>query len=144
MRTPAEWKVETHIRFPRSPTDSTTRRRISSAALLVKVMARICQGAASPLAIRWAMRRVSTLVFPDPAPATINSGAESNPSPKRQGRSSHLSDGGRVAPDAKYRRDRRAIRRSRASQSLPFDGTGRLGRYVQCHPVDALDLIDDA
>ena len=74
MRTQAEWKVETHIARPRGPTSSATRRRISSAALLVKVMARICQGAASPVAMRWAMRRVSTRVLPEPAPATISSG----------------------------------------------------------------------
>ena len=74
MRTQAEWKVETHIRPARGPTSSATRRRISSAALLVKVMARICQGAASPVAIRWAIRRVSTRVLPEPAPATMSSG----------------------------------------------------------------------
>ena len=74
MRTQAEWKVDTHIRAARGPTSSATRERISSAALLVKVMARICEGAASPVAIRWAMRRVSTRVFPDPAPATMSRG----------------------------------------------------------------------
>ena len=35
--------------------------RISSAALLVKVMARISHGVASPVAMRWAMRWVRTL-----------------------------------------------------------------------------------
>ena len=58
MRRQAEWKVETHIFSAASPTRSTTRERISSAALLVKVMARIPHGAASPVAMRWAMRRV--------------------------------------------------------------------------------------
>ena len=74
MRRQAEWKVDTHIRSARVPTSSTTRRRISSAALLVKVMARISHGAASPVASRWAMRRVSTRVLPEPAPATTSSG----------------------------------------------------------------------
>ena len=53
---------------PRGRSALTTRSRISSAALLVKVMARICHGGASPVAIRWAIRRVRTRVFPDPAP----------------------------------------------------------------------------
>jgi len=41
IRKHAEWKVETHMFFASAPTRSTTRRRISSAALLVKVMAMI-------------------------------------------------------------------------------------------------------
>ena len=44
IRTQAEWKVETHISLARLPTRSITRRRISAAALLVKVMARIEPG----------------------------------------------------------------------------------------------------
>ena len=46
MRTQAEWKVETHISLARLPTSSSTRPRISAAALLVKVMARIEAGCA--------------------------------------------------------------------------------------------------
>ena len=44
MRTQAEWKVDTHISLARLPTRSITRPRISAAALLVKVMARIEPG----------------------------------------------------------------------------------------------------
>ena len=50
-----------------------TRSRISPAALLVKVSARIDQGGVL-LATRWAMRRVMTRVFPDPAAARMRSG----------------------------------------------------------------------
>ena len=49
MRTHAEWNVETHmIRAPR-PTRLSTRSRISAAALLVKVMARIEPGVGAAL-----------------------------------------------------------------------------------------------
>ena len=74
MRRQAEWKVETHIFSAGGPTRSATRVRISPAALLVKVMARMPHGGASPVASRWAMRRVSTRVLPEPAPAMIRSG----------------------------------------------------------------------
>src|SRR5690625_6801415 len=56
------------------PTSSWTRSRISVAALLVKVIARISPGMASPARSRCAIRRVSTRVLPEPAPATISSG----------------------------------------------------------------------
>ena len=46
MRTHAEWKVITHMARARGPTRASTRSRISAAALLVKVMARICPGCA--------------------------------------------------------------------------------------------------
>ena len=74
MRTQAAWKVDTHIFSATGPTRPTRRDFISSAALLVKVMARISQGRASPVAIRWPTRRVSTRVLPDPAPATTSRG----------------------------------------------------------------------
>ena len=74
MRTHAEWKVDTHIARAAPPTSSATRSRISAAALLVKVMARIEPGWAPLAAISQAMRRVSTRVLPDPAPATTSSG----------------------------------------------------------------------
>ena len=48
MRTQAEWKVLTHITRARRPTSSSTRSRISAAALLVKVIAKIEPG--------WALR----------------------------------------------------------------------------------------
>jgi hypothetical protein len=44
--------VETHILRATGPTNASTRDRISSAALLVKVMARIWKGDTSLLAIR--------------------------------------------------------------------------------------------
>ena len=74
MRTHEEWKVEIHIPSAAPPTSWCTRSRISLAALLVKVMARIWLGHASRLEMRLAMRRVSTLVLPEPAPATMSSG----------------------------------------------------------------------
>ena len=73
MRTHAEWNVEIHMPSDAPPTRCSTRSRISFAALLVKVIARIWLGHASRVWIRLAMRRVSTLVLPEPAPATISS-----------------------------------------------------------------------
>jgi hypothetical protein len=52
IRTHDEWNVETHINFARGPTRSTTRSRISAAALLVNVIARIDPGCASRAASR--------------------------------------------------------------------------------------------
>jgi hypothetical protein len=75
MRTQAEWKVETHISRARRPTSSSTRSRISAAALLVKVIASTEPGWASRSEISQAIRRVSTRVLPEPAPATTSSGA---------------------------------------------------------------------
>ena len=77
MRTHIEWNVDTHIARARGPTSVTTRSRISAAALLVNVIARICPGPASRAASRYAIRRVSTAVLPDPAPATMSSGEPS-------------------------------------------------------------------
>ena len=48
MRTQDEWKVEIHMILARPPTRASMRSRISAAALLVKVMARI-----SPWWARW-------------------------------------------------------------------------------------------
>src|SRR5918995_4607470 len=73
-RTHAEWKVDTHIFSATGPTSAATRDFISSAALLVNVMARISNGLTPWSRIRWAMRWVSTRVLPDPAPATTSSG----------------------------------------------------------------------
>src|SRR4051812_19151493 len=73
IRTHAEWNVDTHIFSATGPTRAPTRAFISSAALLVKVMARISNGD-TPVSTRWAMRWVSTRVLPDPAPATMSSG----------------------------------------------------------------------
>src|SRR4051794_22349421 len=74
MRTHAEWNVDTHMRSATGPTRAPTRCFISSAALLVNVMARIENGDASSSPISHATRWVSTRVLPDPAPATTNMG----------------------------------------------------------------------
>src|SRR3954468_18643884 len=74
MRTHAEWKVETHIFSATGPTRAPTRCFISSAALLVKVMARMENGEAPSSPISHATRCVSTRVLPEPAPATTSSG----------------------------------------------------------------------
>jgi hypothetical protein len=74
MRTQAEWNVDTHILRATGPTRAATRPFISSAALLVKVMARISKGETPWSLISHATREVSTLVLPEPAPATISSG----------------------------------------------------------------------
>jgi hypothetical protein len=73
MRTHAEWNVEIHIPRASSPMYMPIRSRISAAALLVKVMARIWLGHASRVFSNNAMRRVRTAVLPEPAPATISS-----------------------------------------------------------------------
>ena len=74
MRTHAEWNVDTHIFWATGPTSAATRVFISSAALLVNVMARISNGLTPWSRMRWAMRWVRTRVLPEPAPATTSSG----------------------------------------------------------------------
>ena len=74
MRAQAEWKVMTHIARIARPTSSSTRSRISDAALLVNVIARISSARAWRVRIRYAIRWVSTRVLPEPAPARISSG----------------------------------------------------------------------
>ena len=74
IRTHAEWNVETHIAFARLPTSAATRSFISPAALFVNVIANISKGATPRSAMRNAIRRVKTRVFPEPAPATTRSG----------------------------------------------------------------------
>ena len=122
MRRQAEWNVETHILSAVGPTRSATRLRISSAALLVNVMARIPHGGASPVAMRWAMRRVSTLVLPDPAPAMISSGPPRCSTAARWGMvRSSSSAAGRPenAPDAVAVRRRRRRPSSAPSVVVP-------------------------
>ena len=64
-----------HALGDRADAAAPTRSRISRAALLVKVTARICDGWADcPVAMRWAMRVVSTRVLPVPAPASTSTG----------------------------------------------------------------------
>src|SRR3954468_23218764 len=73
-RTQNEWKVLTVSSFAvAAPTRPATRSRISRAALLVKVIARMFR-AETPFATRWAMRQVMTRVFPEPAPASTRTG----------------------------------------------------------------------
>src|SRR5215213_3030833 len=74
MRTQALWNDDTHIRAATGPTRAATLAFISSAALLLKVIARISNGEMPRSEIRWAMRWVRTRVLPDPAPATTSSG----------------------------------------------------------------------
>src|SRR5947209_1713855 len=74
IRAHAAWNVITHIARTRRPTSSPARSRISPAALLVNVIARISFGFAASVATRYAIRWVSTRVLPDPAPARIKSG----------------------------------------------------------------------
>src|SRR3954447_22254699 len=74
MRTHAEWNVDTHIFSATGPTSAATRCFISSAALLVNVIARISKGLTPRSWMRWAMRVVRTLVFALPAPATSSGG----------------------------------------------------------------------
>ncbi|MDI2023157.1 hypothetical protein PJL18_03705 [Paenarthrobacter nicotinovorans] len=52
IRTQEEWKVEIHMPLARAPTNASMRSRISAAALLVKVMARISPWCARLVAMR--------------------------------------------------------------------------------------------
>src|SRR5215216_6782565 len=61
------WNVPAST-WSRTP-DRRSRRRSSPAASRVKVRARVWRASAVPIAMRWAMRRVSTRVLPEPAPA---------------------------------------------------------------------------
>src|SRR4051794_19860241 len=74
MRAQAEWKVITHMARVARPTRNSTRSRISCAALLVNVIARISFGLAWPVRSSHAIRCVSTRVLPEPAPARTSSG----------------------------------------------------------------------
>src|SRR6478672_2893398 len=74
MRPQAAWNVITHAARAGGPTRRSTRSRIAAAALFVKVIARISGGFAPAAASRCAMRRVSTRVFPEPAPAITSTG----------------------------------------------------------------------
>ena len=56
------------------PTRLSTLCRISPAALFVNVMARMFHGFTPCSSIRYAIRWVSTLVLPEPAPARMRSG----------------------------------------------------------------------
>src|SRR5882762_3960517 len=77
IRTPIAWKVPIQIAPALRLTRLSTRERISRAALLVKVTARISPGSARPCWISHAIRCVSTRVLPLPAPAKISNGPSS-------------------------------------------------------------------
>src|SRR5579864_3176792 len=75
-RAHSEWNVESHGcagGTPARSSKSETRLRISSAALLVKVTARM-DSAGTPRAMRLAMRKVIARVLPVPAPASSSTG----------------------------------------------------------------------
>jgi len=73
-RTKTAWKVPmTSLRAGLEPTMPAIRSFISPAAFLVKVRARTLDGSVPPLRI-YAILLVRTLVFPEPAPATISTG----------------------------------------------------------------------
>src|SRR4051794_9903129 len=74
MRPHAAWNVITHAARAGGPTRSASRSRISPAALFVNVIARISGGLTPTAFSKWAMRRVSTRVFPEPAPAITSTG----------------------------------------------------------------------
>ena len=73
-RAHSEWNVPMATSRACSPTSARIRARISAAALLVNVTARICHGFAPSTPIRYATRWASTRVLPEPAPARISSG----------------------------------------------------------------------
>src|SRR3989442_4679399 len=73
-RAESAWKVPIHNPRGSAPSSAATRARISPAALLVKVTAKIRCGSTPRSRIRWATRAVRTRVFPEPAPASTSSG----------------------------------------------------------------------
>src|SRR5262245_11819142 len=74
MRPHAEWKVRIQIERATPPSMSSSRSRISPAALFVNVIARISCGLTPTALSRCATRCVRTRVLPEPAPATTRSG----------------------------------------------------------------------
>src|SRR5262250_97226 len=75
MRTQVEWKVAMRGgRMPAGRTRSSTRRRISSAALFVKVTASTWRGCTPSTPKSQAMRCAMTRVLPLPAPARTRTG----------------------------------------------------------------------
>ena len=73
-RAHSAWNVPMATSRPPSPTSARIRSRISAAALLVNVTARICHGLTPLTPIRYATRWASTRVLPEPAPARMSSG----------------------------------------------------------------------
>ena len=73
MRTPSAWNVQIITSPACRPTSDFARSRISAAALLVNVIARM-RLASMPLWIRRATLCVITRVLPEPAPASTRHG----------------------------------------------------------------------
>ena len=73
-RRPREWNVEIQRSGAASPTNASMRERISPAAFLVKVRARIVQGGTFLSPMRKATRCAMARVFPEPAPASTSTG----------------------------------------------------------------------
>src|SRR5689334_15872679 len=117
MRTHAEWKVLTHMMRARLPTRASTRCFISLAALLVKVIARIDAGWALRSEISQAIRRVSTRVLPEPAPATTSRGAPSWTTARRCGSLSPARSSSRLG-----------LRRLAAPESVASSAASAAGR----------------
>ena len=65
------WKVPTVSPWVPPGIRPSSRERISPAALLVKVTARIAHGGTRSTCVSQPMRLVSTRVLPEPAPARI-------------------------------------------------------------------------
>src|SRR4051794_35937544 len=86
----------------RLPTSSSTRCFISAAALLVNVIARMDPGCAFRSEMSHAIRRVSTRVLPDPAPATTSNGDPSCTTAARWGSLRPSSSCSAVGPPAVF------------------------------------------
>ena len=117
---------------PPSPTSARMRSRISAAALLVNVTARICQGRTPLTPTRYATRCASTRVLPEPAPARMSSG----PSVVVTARAC-----------SGLRRDDDALRERLGARGVAADLDGRPRRAIGTHlgqgrePVDVVRRI---
>ena len=80
---PTEWNVPSHGIACSEPEKTATRWRISRAALLVKVTARISWARARPVETMCAIRVVRTRVLPTPAPARMRTGPSSDSTARR-------------------------------------------------------------
>ena len=125
---PMAWNVPSHGMPSATPISASMRSRISRAALLVKVTARISCGRARPEAMRWATRVVSTRVLPVPAPASTSTGPSSASTARRCSslRPREIARRrGRRGARATARRPARRGGRRRGCGSTGADRTGR-------------------
>ena len=95
----------THMPRVEWPSSSSTRSRISCAALLVKVMASSSPARARPVCTSQAMRWVSTRVLPEPAPARMSSGPSPWVTAARWGSFKPLQQGGDAVIGGGFRHD---------------------------------------